>query len=157
MTTLRPETHLLRELHVVASPIVLLVGLFTGRFIEQKIGPLQVLQSFGILFVTGALAFWALGLIRSRNLAVGASFWSAIVSATVNMAAIGGALLAFRIWFNKWPLNVEPVEPTGFEGSSGEPFFIAVMLIAFSGLTWLLGILAVGATPAKQRVTKNLQ
>jgi hypothetical protein len=75
-----------------------------------------------------------------------------VLSAMVNMAAVGGTLLAFRIWYNKWPLNLEPVEPTGFEGASGEPFFISLMLFGFSGLAWLLGILAVGATPAKPKV-----
>lgn len=152
MTTTRPETHLLRELHVLAGPIVLLVGLLTGRFVEQRIGPQQVLQTFGILFLAAAVTFWILGWIRSRRLPVRPSIWSMVLSAMVNMAAVGGTLLAFIIWYNKWPLNLEPVEPTGFEGASGESFFIALMLFGFSGLAWLLGILAVGSTPAKPKV-----
>ena len=150
MTTSRAESHLLLELHVLASPAVVLVGFLANPYIVQKIGPFQVIQSFGILFVSAAMAFWAIGLILTRKLPVVISVWSVIVSATANMAAVGGTFLAFRIWYNKWPFNLEPVEPTGFEGP-GAPFFILQMLLAFSGLTWLLGILAVGATASERK------
>jgi len=149
MTTGRPESHLLRELHVLASPAVVLVGFLVDPFIVQKIGPIQVIQSFGILFVAGAIAFWAIGLILTRKLPVVINVWSVIVSATANMAAVGGSFLAFRIWYNKWPFNLEPVEPTGFEGP-GASFFLLLLLLAFSGLVWLLGLLAVGATTLNQ-------
>lgn len=149
MTSARPESHLLRELHVLASVVVVFVGFLADPFIVQKIGPVQVIQSFGILFVAGAIAFWAIGLILTRKLPVVISVWSLIVSAIANMAAVGGAFLAFRIWYNKWPFNLEPVEPTGFEGP-GAPLFILLMLLAFSGLVWLLGLLAVGVTRLNQ-------
>lgn len=149
MTTGRPESHLLRELHVLASLVVVLVGFLIDPFIVQKIGPAQVVQSFGILFVAGALAFLAIGLIPTRKLPVVISVWSVIVSATANMAAVGGTFLAFRIWYNKWPFNLEPVEPTGFEGP-GASFFLLLLLLAFSGLVWLLGLLAVGVTRLNQ-------
>lgn len=150
MTTGRSESHLLRELHVLATPVVVLVGALTAQFVDQKIGPIQVIQSFGILFLAGALAFWVLSLIRSRKLSVGVGVWSVLVSATANMASVGGTFLAFRIWYNKWPFNLEPVEPTGFEGP-GAPFFLLLLLLAFSGLVWLLGILAVGSTAPERK------
>lgn len=151
MTIVRPESHLLRELHVLASPLVVLVGFLVDPYIVQKIGPVQVIQSFGILFAAGAIAFWSIGLILTRRVPVAISTWSVFVSATANMAAVGGTFLAFRIWYNKWPFNLEPVEPTGFEGP-GSPLFITLMLLAFSGLIWLLGILAVGATSSEQKL-----
>lgn len=157
MNAIKPETHLLRELHVLASPVVLLVGLFTARIVEPRIGPQMVIQSFAILFGAGFLAFWIIGLLRSRKLRVRLSLWSAVVSATVNMAAVGSTILAFRIWYNKWPFNLEPVEPTGFTAASGEPFFIAFMLIALAGLTWMLGVLAVGATPSKKALPAEVE
>jgi hypothetical protein len=149
MTTGRPESHLLRELHVLATALVVLVGFLADPHIVQKIGPIQVIQAFGILFVAGAMAFWAIGLILTRKLPVVINVWSVIVSATANMAAVGGSFLAFRIWYNKWPFNLEPVEPTGFEGP-GASFFLLLLLLAFSGLVWLLGLLAVGATTLNQ-------
>lgn len=149
MTTARPESHLLRELHVLASAGVVIIGFLADPYIVQKIGPVQVIQSFGILFVSGAMAFWAIGLILTRKLPFVISVWSVIVSATANMAAVGGSFLAFRIWYNKWPFNLEPVEPTGFEGP-GASFFLLLLLLAFSGLVWLLGLLAVGATTLNQ-------
>lgn len=151
MKLTNPETHLLRESHVLASPIVLLVGLFSGRFVEPRIGLQLVVQSFAILFVAGFVAFWVLGLVRSRTLGVRGSLWSAIVSATVNMFAVGSFFLAFRIWSYQWPLTLEPWDADNITGGGGEPFFIAGMLTALASLIWVLGIFAVGSTPAKPK------
>ena len=151
MSTTRPETHLLRELHVLASPIVLLVGLFSGRFVEPRLGLQLVVQSFAILFVAGFVAFWVLGLVRSRTLGVRGGLWSAIVSATVNMFAVGSFFLAFRIWSYQWPLTLEPWDADNITRGGGEPFFIAGTLTALASLIWVLGIFAVGSTPAKPK------
>ncbi len=151
MKRTHPETHLLRELHVLASPIVLLVGLFSGRFVEPRIGLQLVVQSFAILFVAGFVAFWVLCLVRSRTLGVRGSLWSAIVSATVNMFAVGSFFLAFRIWSYQWPLTLEPWDADNITGGGGEPFFIAGTLTALASLIWVLGIFAVGSTPAKPK------
>lgn len=157
MKRTHPETHLLRELHVLASPVVLLVGLFSARFVEQRIGLELLAQSFAILFVAGFLAFWILGLLRSRTLGVRGSIWSAMVSATVNTVAVGSFFLAFRIWFYKWPFTLEPWDAENVTGAGGEPFFIAAMLTTLATLIWVLGIFAVGATPASQVKTKPVR
>ena len=156
MKLTNPETHLLRELHILASPVVLLVGLFTGRFVEPQIGLSMLLQSFAILFVVGFLAFWILGLVRSRTLGVRGSIWSGIVSATVNMVAVGTVYLALRIWVRQWPFNLESAAPDDITGADGEPFLIAVMLTALATFIWVLGIFAVGATPARQPKSKQV-
>lgn len=156
MKTTSRETHLLRELHVLAGPVVLVVGLFSRQFIEPRIGLNMLLQSFAILFVVGFLAFWILGLVSSRTLRVRGSVWSTMVSATVNMVAVGTVYLALRIWVNQWPFNLEPGAPDDVTGSAGEPFFIAAMLTALAALTWALGIFAVGATPAKLIVEQEV-
>ena len=141
---------------MLAGPVVLLVGLFSGRFVEQRIGLNMLLQSFAILFVFGFLAFWILGLARSRTARVRGSIWSATVSATVNMVAVGTIYLALRIWANQWPFNLEPGAPDDITGSEGEPFFIAVMLTALATFIWVLGIFAVGATPVRQPKSKQV-
>lgn len=105
------------------------MGSLADPYLVQKIGPVQVIQSFGIPWAAGALAFWILGYFRSRTLRIRGSIWSAVVSATVNL---------------------EPGEPDGITDSHGEPFFIAVMLTALATLSWILGIFAVGATSAMQ-------
>lgn len=154
MKRTHPETHLLRELHVLASPVVLLVGLLSARFVEQRIGLQLLVQSFAILFVAGFLAFWILGLLRSRTLGVRGSIWSAIVSAAVNMFAVGSFFLAFRIWSYQWPYTLEPWNADNITGGGSEPFFIAAMLTTLASLVWVLGIFAVGTTPASQVKTK---
>lgn len=159
MKRTHPETHLLRELHVLASPVVLLVGLFSARFVEQRIGLQLLVQSFAILFVAGFLAFWFLGLVRSRTLGVRGTVWSAIVSAAVNMFAVGSVFLAFRIWSYQWPYTLEPWNADNITGGGSEPFFMAAMLTTLAFLVWVLGIFAVGATPAKliseQEISKS--
>lgn len=150
------ETHLLRELHVLASPVVLFVGLFTARFVEPRIGLELVVQSFTILLVAGFMAFWILGLVRSRTLGIRGSIWSAIVSAAVNMFAVGSVFLAFRIWSYQWPYTLEPWNADNLTGGGSEPFFIAAMLTALAALSWTLGIFAVGATPTKLVIEKEL-
>jgi len=155
MKPTNPETHLLRELHVLASPVVLVVGLISARFVEQRIGLELLAQSFAILFVAGFLAFWILGLLRSRTLGVRSSLWSAIVSAAVNMFAVGSFFLAFRIWFYQWPYSLEPWNADNITGGGGEPFFIAALLTTLATLIWALGIFAVGATPAKRIVEQE--
>lgn len=151
-----PETHLLRELHVLASPVVFLVGLFSARFVEQRIGLQLVTQSFTILLVAGFMAFWILGLVRSRTLGIRGSIWSTIVSAAVNMFAVGSVFLAFRIWSYQWPYTLEPWDADNITGGGSEPFFIAVMLTVLATLIWVLGIFAVGATPAKLVVKQKV-
>lgn len=155
MKLTNPETHLLRELHVLASPVVFLVGLFSARFVEQRVGLQLVTQSFTILLVAGFMAFWILGLVRSRTLGVRGSLWSAIVSATVNMFAVGSFFLAFRIWSYQWPYTLEPWNADNITGGGSEPFFIAALLTTLATLIWALGIFAVGATPAKRIVEQE--
>lgn len=150
-----PETQLLRELHVLASPIVLLVGLFSGRFVEPRIGAQLVVQSFAILFVAGFITFWILGNIRSRKLSIRVSISSSVASAIVNTFAVGSLFLAFRIWSYQWPLTLEPWDADNVTGGGGEPFFIAGMFTALATLIWVLGIFAVGATPAKHLVEQE--
>lgn len=157
MKRTHPETHLLRELHVLASPVVLLVGLLSARFVEQRIGLQLLVQSFAILFLAGFLAFWILGLLRSRTLGVRGSIWSAIVSAAVNMFSAGSFFLAFRIWFYKWPFTLEAWDAENVTGAGGEPFFIAAMLTTLATLIWVLGIFAVGTTPASQVKTEPVR
>ena len=157
MKRTHPETHLLRELHVLASPVVLLVGLFSARFVEQRIGLQLLVQSFAILFVAGFLAFWFLGLVRSRTLGVRGTVWSAIVSAAVNMFAVGSVFLAFRIWSYQWPYTLEPWNADNITGGGSEPFFIAAMLTTLASLVWVLGIFAVGTTPASQVKTEPVR
>ena len=155
MKLTNPETHLLRELHVLASPIVLLVGLFSGRFVEPRIGLQLVVQSFAILFVAGFICFWILGNIRSRKLSIRMSISSSVVSATVNMFAVGSLFLAFRIWSYQWPLTLEPWDADNVTGGGGEPFFIAAMLTTLAIIIWILGIFAVGTTPVKLLVEQE--
>lgn len=156
MKLTNPETHLLRELHVLASPVVLVVGLISARFVEQRIGLELLAQSFAILFVAGFLAFWILGLLRSRTLGIRGSIWSAIVSAAVNMFAVGSIFLAFRIWSYQWPYTLEPWDADNITSGGSEPFFIAAMLTALATMIWVLGIFAVGATSAKLKVEQKL-
>lgn len=156
MKLTKPETHLLRELHVLASPVVLVVGLFSARFVEPRIGLQLVLQSFTILLVAGFMAFWILGLVRSRTLGIRGSIWSAIVSAAVNMFAVGSVFLAFRIWSYQWPYTLEPWDADNVTGGGSEPFFIAAMLTTLATLIWVLGIFAVGTTPAKLNVEQKV-
>ena len=155
MKLTNPETHLLRELHVLASPIVLLVGLFSGRFVEPRIGLQLVVQSFAILFVAGFISFWILGNIRSRKLSIRVSISSSVVSATVNMFAVGSLFLAFRIWSYQWPLTLEPWDADNVTSGGGEPFFIAAMLTTLAIIIWILGIFAVGTTPVKLLVEQE--
>jgi hypothetical protein len=72
------------------------------------------------------------------------------------MFAVGSFFLAFRIWSYQWPLTLEPWDADNVTGGEGEPFFIAVMLTALATLSWALGIFAVGATPAKLIIEKEL-
>ena len=155
MKLANPETHLLRELHVLASPIVLLVGLFSGRFVEPRIGLQLVVQSFAILFVAGFISFWILGNIRSRKLSIRVSISSSVVSATVNMFAVGSLFLAFRIWSYQWPLTLEPWDADNVAGGGGEPFFIAAMLTTLAIIIWVLGIFAIGTNPVKLLVEQE--
>lgn len=105
------------------------MGSLADPYLVQKIGPVQVIQSFGISRAAGALAFWIVGYVRSRRLRIRGSIWSSVVLATVNL---------------------ESGKPDGITGTQGEPFFIAVMLTALATLSWILGIFAVGATSAMQ-------
>lgn len=155
MKLTNPETQLLRELHVLASPIVLLVGLFSGRFVEPRIGLQLVVQSFAILFVAGFISFWILGNIRSRKLSIRVRISSSVVSATVNMFAVGSLFLAFRIWSYQWPLTLEPWDADNVTGGGGEPFFIATMLTTLAIIIWVLGVFAFGATPVKLLVEQE--
>jgi hypothetical protein len=155
MKLTNPETHLLRELHVLASPIVLLVGLFSGRFVEPRIGLQLVVQSFAILFVAGFISFWILGNIRSRKLSIRVSISSSVVSATVNMFAVGSLFLAFRIWSYQWPLTLEPWDADNVTSGGGEPFFIAAMLTTLAIIIWVLGIFAIGTNPVKLLVEQE--
>jgi len=155
MKPTNPETHLLRELHVLASPVVLLVGLLSARFVEQRIGLQLVVQSFTILFIAGFMAFWMLGLLRSRTLGVRGTIWSAIVSAAVNMFAVGSVFLAFRIWSYQWPYTLEPWDADNITSGGSEPFFIAAMLTTLATIIWVLGIFAIGTNPVKLLVEQE--
>lgn len=154
MKATRPETHLLRELQVLSSPFVVLAALLSARFIDPEIGPAMLLQTFSIMFVVALLAFLSIAAIRTRRLTVRVRVWSAIVSAIVNATAVGSLAIAFRIWYYQWPFNQEPIQPETYIDDAGAAWLITLGLTALSSLIWVLGIFAVGATPARELKSK---
>jgi len=151
MTKTSPETHLLRELHVLASPVTLIVGLATAS-IWNVIGPGLVAGICSSLFVAASISFALLGALRGRRLGVRIGIWSSLVSGVVNAVAIGSLLLAFRIWYLQWPFNQGPTQPEDYIDDGGASWFITLGLVALSALIWALGIFAVGATPTRKVV-----
>ena len=149
MTKTSPETHLLRELHVLASPFTLIVGLATAS-IWNVIGPGLVAGTFLSLFVFASISFALLGALRGRRFGVRIGIWSTLVSGVVNAVAIGSLILAFRIWYLQWPFNQGPTQPEDYIDDGGASWFITLGLVTLSSLIWALGIFAVGAAPAKK-------
>ncbi len=151
MTKTSPETHLLRELHVLASPFTLIVGLATAS-IWNVIGPGLVAGTFLSLFVSASISFALLGALRGRRFGVRIGIWSTLVSGVVNAVSIGSLILAFRIWYLQWPFNQGPTQPEDYIDDGGASWFITLGLVTLSSLVWALGIFAVGAAPAKKVV-----
>lgn len=150
MTSTSPETHLLRELHVLSSPVVVLVGLATATLWGAQIAPRPLFGMYISLFVVAAATYGVIAILRARKLNVQIRAWSALVSGLVNATAIGSILLAFRVWYFQWPLNREPIQPEDYIDDGGATTLIAVGLAVLGSLIWVLGVFAVGATPTKR-------
>ena len=146
MKTTSPETHLLRELHVLASAVVLFVAIATASVWGLKIGPSLLVGTFSSLFAVATLAFGLIAVLRTRKLKVRVSAWSALLSGLVNAVVFGSVALAFRIWYLQWPFNQELIQPENYIDDGGASWLITLGLISLSLLIWILGLLAVGAT-----------
>lgn len=150
MTKTSPEIHLLRELHVLASPVVFVVGLATASVWDPKVGSNLLIGTFTSLFAIASATFGLLAVLRTRRLEIRIRAWSALVSGFINATVIGSLLLALRIWYFQWPFNQEPIQPENYIDDGGASWMITIGLICLSSLTWVLGIFAVGATPTKK-------
>lgn len=156
MTKPSPETHLLRELHALATPIVFLVALGIVRFWNPVVGPELLIGSYTSLFLAATTAFGLLALIRGRRFKVRVSLWSALVSGLINGVVISSLALAFRIWIFQWPFNQEPSQPSDYINDGGASWLISAGLVALSALIWVLGIIAVGSTASSLKSTRNV-
>jgi hypothetical protein len=151
MTKTSPATHLLRELHVLTTPVVLLVALATANLWGTRIGPSLLFGTFSTLFAVATLTFVLIAILRTRKLPVKVGLWPALVSGFVNATVITSLLLAFRIWYFQWPFNQEPIQPEDYIDDGGAAWLITIGLTFLGSLIWVLGIFAVGSTPTKAK------
>ncbi len=151
MTKTSPATHLLRELHVLATPAVFLVALATANLWGTKIGPSLLLGTFSTLFAVATVTFVLIAILRTRKLPIKVGILSALVSGFVNATVVTSLVLAFRIWYFQWPFNQEPIQPEDYIDDGGAAWLITIGLAFLGSLIWVLGIFAVGSTPTKAK------
>lgn len=157
MTKTSPATHLLRELHVLATPVVFLAAFATANMWGTKIGPNLLLGTFSTLFAVATVTFVLIAIMRTRKLPIKVGLWPALVSGFVNTTGVTSLLLAFRIWYFQWPFNQEPIQPEDYLDDGGAAWLIAIGLAFLGSLIWVLGVFAVGTTPTKtKRQAENL-
>jgi magnesium-transporting ATPase (P-type) len=151
MTKTSPATHLLRELHVLTTPVVLFLALATANLWGTKIGPSLLLGTFSTLFAVATVTFVLIAILRTRKLPIKVGILSALVSGFVNATVVTSLVLAFRIWYFQWPFNQEPIQPEDYIDDGGAAWLITIGLAFLGSLIWVLGIFAVGSTPTKAK------